>query len=525
MRNPLRHATAGADGIQTCDLLVVGGGVNGTGIARDAAGRGMTVVLCEQHDLSAHTSSSSTKLIHGGLRYLEHFEFRLVRKALQEREVLLRSAPHIVRPLRFVMPHDAHLRPAWMIRAGLFLYDHLGRRELLPGSAFIDLEASDLGRGLQPRLRKGFLYSDAWVDDARLVTLTALDAAERGATILPRTRVVSATRGRDGWDAELACEDDGEPIRIRARALVNATGPWAESFERGNLTAKPAHTLTMVKGSHIVVPKLFAHDHAYILQNHDRRIIFAIPYEDDFTLIGTTEVPFAGDPAAPAITTEETRYLCDAVNGYFARPVTPDQVVWSYSGVRPLLQDEAGNISEATRDYLLNCDAPPDRAPLLSVFGGKLTTFRRLAEEGVNLLAPALGNRGSAWTATAPLPGGDIAGADFGAFLSEFRRQHAWLPDALSYRYARAYGTRVHRLLGDAHTLADLGKDLGHGLFEAEVDYLVNHEWARTPEDILWRRSKLGLRGGAEMSAALETVLPSILSGLRTHEGLHAAGT
>ena len=408
-----RPAVAERQGGLDCDLLVVGGGVNGAGIARDAAGRGLSVVLCEQDDLASHTSSCSTKLIHGGLRYLEHFEFRMVRKALQEREVLLRSAPHIVRPLRFVMPHNAGLRPAWMVRMGLFLYDHLGRRELLAESKFADLASSPLGQPLRPGLRKGFVYSDAWVDDARLVVLNALDAAERGAVVLLRTRLVSAERGADRWEASLRPAGGGAPCTVRARALVNATGPWAESFQRRTLSIAPRRSLLMAKGSHIVVRRLFDHDHAYILQNPDKRIIFAIPYEREFTLIGTTDVAFSGDPARPEITPEETSYLCAMVNRYFNRQISPADVVWSYSGVRPLLEDETSDLSAVTRDYLLAHDANPGRAPLLSVFGGKITTYRKLAEEALDVLAPALGNARQTWTATAPLPGGDIVNADF----------------------------------------------------------------------------------------------------------------
>lgn len=505
------------------DILVVGGGINGVGIARDAAGRGLSVLLCEQDDLGGHTSSASTKLIHGGLRYLEYYEFNLVRKALQEREVLLRAAPHIIWPLRFVMPHDAHLRPAWLIRMGLFLYDHLGKRELLPGSSGIDLAASPFGRPLQSRLKRGFVYSDAWVEDARLVVLNAIDAVERGARVLPRTRLVQAKRRSDCWEASLRSAGDDKAQTVRARTLVNAAGPWAVSVLRESLGVEPKRNLLMAKGSHIVVPKLFEHDHAYILQNPDKRIIFAIPYERDFTLIGTTDVAFAGDPSRPEISTAETDYLCTMANSYFVRRISPSDVVWSYSGVRPLLDEEGTDLSAVTRDYLLEYDTNPGGAPLLSVFGGKITTYRRLAEEALDMLAPILGGVRPEWTARAPLPGGDIVNADFNAFLVDLQRHYPWLPETQLHRYARAYGTRIHRLLGGALRLDDLGKVLGDGLFEAEVDYLVRHEWARTPEDILWRRSKLGLHMAPDTREQLNQVLTTYISEHEKQEIHYAA--
>lgn len=495
----------------TWDLLVVGGGINGAGIARDAAGRGLSVLLCEQDDLAAHTSSASTKLIHGGLRYLEYYEFNLVRKALRERELLLRAAPHIVRPLRFVMPHDARLRSAWLIRAGLFLYDHLGKRELLPGSASVDLTSSPLGRPLQPQNKKGFVYSDARVDDARLVVLNAMDAAERGARILPRTRLVSARRYPAHWEAMLQANPAGATETVRARALVNAAGPWASTLLRESLSITPKRELLMAKGSHIVVRKLYDHDHAYLFQNPDKRVIFAIPYEDAYTLIGTTDIMFNGEPASLAISREETRYLCDMVNRYFVRQISVNDVIWSYAGVRPLLEEDVSNLDAVTRDYALEHDAGADRAPLLSVFGGKITTYRRLAEEALELLAPCLGGGRQAWTAAAPLPGGDIADADFDAFLDGLWKRYAWLPAVLVRRYARAYGTRVERLLGKATKLADLGTDFGEGVYEAEVEYLVQHEWARALDDILWRRSKLGLHITPETAQRLAAALPGLV--------------
>jgi glycerol-3-phosphate dehydrogenase len=492
-----------------CDVLVVGGGINGCGIARDLAGRGWKVVLCERDDLAAHTSSSSTKLIHGGLRYLEYYEFSLVRKALQEREGLLRSAPHIMWPLRFVMPHDAAMRPTWMIRAGLFLYDHLARRELLPASRGVDLRKHPAGVPLKPEFTRGFVYSDGWVDDARLVVLNAIDARERGATVLTRTRCVRAQRSVDAWTAQLEAAD-GTRTTLRARALVNAAGPWAESFLRG--VAVPAageklatRSLRLVKGSHIVVPRLFEHDHAYIFQNPDRRIIFAIPYEGAFTLIGTTDIELQGDdPAAARIDADEIAYLCEQASRYFRAPVRPADVVWSYSGVRPLLDDDSGDPSAVTRDYML--EANTDAAPLLSIWGGKITTFRKLAEDAADDVSRMLGDARPAWTRGARLPGGDLAAwigndsvlgrrpdRDFERFVAELRRRHRWLPTALSKRLARAYGARVDRVLGDAVSLLDLGAELAPGLYEAELRHLLHDEWACSADDVLWRRSKLGL--------------------------------
>ncbi|MFQ5971358.1 MAG: glycerol-3-phosphate dehydrogenase [Alphaproteobacteria bacterium] len=488
------------------DLLVIGGGINGAGIARDAAGRGLRVLLCEQDDLAGATSSASSKLIHGGLRYLERYEFRLVREALGEREVLLRAAPHVIWPLRFVLPYSSDLRPAWMLRLGLLLYDHLGGRELLPGSRAIDLRGHPAGAPLRSELRKGFVYSDCRVLDARLVVLSCLDAAERGAQVLTRTRCTSARRVDGLWQATL--EPVGGAVRtVRARALVNAAGPWASRLLHDVIESGQRQDLRMVKGSHIVVRRLFAHDHAYILQARDRRIVFAIPFEQDFTLIGTTDVDFDGDPGDVRISEDEVRYLCAAVNRYFARPIAPEDVVWSYAGVRPLYDDGSVEASVVTRDYVLDVDARHGEAPLLSVFGGKITTFRRLAEHAMEKLAAHLGGMGPAWTAAAPLPGGDIPNADFDAFLAELRARHPWLPDALAHRLARAYGTRAETVIGAARGLDGLGACLGGDLYAAEVDYLVRHEWARTAEDILWRRSKLGLHAPPETAGRLATWL------------------
>jgi len=482
-----------------CDLLVVGGGINGVGIARDAAGRGLSVVLCEQDDLAAHTSSASSKLIHGGLRYLEHGEFGLVRKALREREVLLRSAPHIIQPLRFVLPHSAGQRPAWLMRAGLFLYDRLARREILPGSDGIALRAHPAGAPLKPEFTLGFEYSDGWVDDARLVVLNALDAAQKGARILVRTRCLSARREGQYWLAELQ-DGEGAALQVHARAMVNAAGPWAAQFlQRTGAGATPA--LRLVKGSHIVVRGLFDHRFAYIFQHPDRRIVFAIPFQQDFTLIGTTDVTYQGDPAAVAIDEDEIAYLCELANRYFRRPLTASDVVWSYSGVRPLVEDEADDPSAITRDYRLDLDR--QGPPLLSVFGGKITTYRKLAEEALDLLAKPLGCNAGGWTAGAVLPGGDLGAGGavaghvhvdrFEHFLDCARMRYAHLPAPLLARWARSYGTLIHTLLAGRDTEQDLGEQLLPGLYEAEIDYLVRHEWAMTARDILWRRTKLGL--------------------------------
>lgn len=485
------------------DLLVVGGGINGASIARDAAGRGLSVCLCEQDDLAAHTSSASTKLIHGGLRYLEQFEFALVGKALAEREVLLRIAPHIGAPLRFVLPYQSHLRPVWMIRLGLFLYDHLGRRRSLPGSRRVDLRRHVAGPPLRESFHTGFVYSDATVQDARLVVLQALDARERGATVLPRTRCIDARRGDEAWEARLAARNGGITT-VHARALVNATGPWAVRFLDERAHVGHDHTLRLVKGSHIVVPRLFEHDHAYLFQQPDRRIVFAIPYEHDFTLIGTTDVEYHADPAAPRIDDAETHYLCAAANRYFRRGIAPADVVWSYSGVRPLLEDEQSNAAEVSRDYLLELDVRG--APLLNVFGGKLTTCRRLAEEALDRLAPQLPPAGPAWTAHGPpLPGGDRA--DLDACQRELQAAFPWLPTPMAHRLVHSYGTRCTRLLGQAHSLRDLGEHFGADLYRAEVDYLCEQEWAVDADDILWRRSKLGLRVGEADAARLAACL------------------
>ena len=489
------------------DLLIVGGGINGVGIARDAAGRGLSVVLCEQGDLAGGTSSASSKMIHGGLRYLEHYEFRLVRDALAERETLLGIAPHLVRPMRFVLPHDRSLRPAWMIRAGLFLYDHLGGRRRLAGSRGLDLAADPAGAPLRPDRRKGFAYTDCQVDDSRLVVLNAVGAAELGATILTRRRCVEARRDGAAWRVVLRDETTGATETRRARILVNAAGPWVDRLLEGPIGVAAATKVLLVKGSHIVVDRLYDGDHAYILQNDDGRVVFALPYEGRFTLIGTTDVAYDGDLADVGISAEETSYLCAAINRYFVRPIGVGDIVWSYAGVRPLLDDGAGDPATVTRDYRLELDAGPGRAPLLSVFGGKITTYRRLAEQAMAELAPHTPGAGRPWTALSHLPGGDIDDADFARFLDGIEARYRWLPASLAHRYARAYGTRTAVLIGDARGPADLGRDFGAGLFEREAAYLAATEWARSAEDILWRRSKLGLVAPEGTAAALDAWL------------------
>ena len=474
------------------DLLVIGGGINGTGIARDAAGRGLDVALCEKDDLGAHTSSASTKLIHGGLRYLEHRDFGLVRHSLQEREVLLRNAPHIIRPLRFVLPHHAGLRPWWLIRLGLFLYDHLGGRALLPPCASVDLGRHPSGRALEGRYRRGFEYSDCWVQDSRLVVLNARDAHMRGAQVRTRTECVSLARRGPGWEATLVDAASGARSRVIARGVVNASGPWVGKTLDLEVGAEAGHGVRLVKGSHIVVRRMFEHPYPYVFQSGDGRVLFAIPFEEDFTLLGTTDVEIGGDPGPVAITAEEVDYIRTVANAYFEKPISAEDVVWTYSGIRPLFDDRARNASEVTRDYVLHVDDGP--APLLSVYGGKLTTYRRLAEQAVGMLAGPLGFDGPAWTRDAPLPGGDIPGVDVDVFTASCIRRYPWLPERTVHRYVRHYGTEIHRLLGECASVADLGEHFGADLHAVEVEFLVEHEWAATPEDILWRRTKLGLR-------------------------------
>ncbi len=474
------------------DIFVIGGGINGCGIARDAAGRGYRVGLAEMHDLASGTSSWSTKLVHGGLRYLEFYEFRLVREALIERERLWANAPHIIRPLRFVLPHHAGLRPAWLLRLGLFIYDNLGGRKRLPETATRDLRREAVGAPLKPAFVKGFEYSDCWVDDARLVVLNARDAADRGADIRTRCKVTSARRGEDLWTIALQDADGNDAGTVTARSLVNAAGPWVDEVLRVSMGDNRAHNVRLVKGSHIVVPRLYDHDRCYIFQNADGRVVFAIPYEDDFTLIGTTDEDYDGDPGAVAITDAEIDYLCDAVSAYFNEPVKRESIVWTYSGVRPLYDDGASKAQEATRDYVLKTDTNPG-APLFNIFGGKITTYRKLAEAMLEHIGEAIGSHGRPWTADAPLPGGefDIDGLD--ALVTELRAAHGWLEAATANRLARQYGRRAFDLLKGVRDVGDMGRHFGAGLHAREVEWLIANEWARSAEDVLWRRTKLGL--------------------------------
>lgn len=473
------------------DILVIGGGINGTGIARDAAGRGLDVVLCEKDDLAQHTSSSSTKLIHGGLRYLEQYDFSLVRKALIEREILLRAAPHIIWPMRFVLPHHKELRPAWLIRLGLFIYDHLGGRKILPATTTLRRKSTSKLEALKDEFKLAFEYSDCWVEDSRLVVLNAVDAKTRGAEILTRTRCTSLTRHADHWEAVLE-NSDGEQTR-QFKAVVNAAGAWVDDILDLDSDQPDVTHLRLVKGSHIIVPRWHEGDHAYFFQNGDGRIMFAIPYErGEFTLIGTTDVPYDADRDKVEITQDEIEYLCDGASEYYKTPVTPADVVATYSGVRPLYDDHAANASKVTRDYVLKLDDGAG-APILSVFGGKITTYRELAEDAMESLTSKFAGTAPDWTREASLPGGDIPDADFASFLSVLLRDYAALNPALIERLARAYGTRTRLLLGNTESEAGLGRAFGAGLFEAEVRYLVEEEFARSADDVLWRRSKLGL--------------------------------
>ncbi len=484
------------------DLLVVGGGINGAGIARDAAGRGLSVVLCEKDDLAEGTSSRSGKLVHGGLRYLEYYEFRLVREALIEREVLLASAPHIIWPMRFVLPHSPTDRPAWLVRLGLFLYDHLGGRKRLPGTRSLDLATDPEGAPVKDAYRRGFEYSDCWVDDARLVLLNALDAAERGARVLTRTACASARREDGAWTAELRNTVSGEKSTVRARVLVNAAGPWVNDVVGRVAGLNSARSVRLVKGSHIVVPKFWEGRQAYLVQNTDRRVIFINPYEGDKALIGTTDIPYEGKPEAVAADESEIDYLIKAVNRYFKPQLSRADVLHAFSGVRPLYDDNAENPSAVTRDYVFELDAGEGKAPMLSVFGGKITTFRKLAEHAMEKLRPHLPAAGPAWTATAPLPGGDMPNADFEQFLADLRAEFPFLPASLAKHYARLYGTRARRLIGEARSLADLGRRFGPDFYEREAIYLRTHEWAVRTEDILDRRTKHGLHMQPEERAA-----------------------
>ncbi|PVB61849.1 glycerol-3-phosphate dehydrogenase [Labrenzia sp. 011] len=494
------------------DLLIIGGGINGTGIARDAVGRGASVMLVEMGDLAGATSSASTKLIHGGLRYLEYYEFGLVRKALKEREVLWRALPHIARPLRFILPHHKDLRPAWLLRLGLFLYDHLGGRELLPATRTVRLDTGVFARGLKPLFKKGFEYSDCWVDDARLVVLNALDAADRGAKVLTRTRCIAARREGELWKVVLKDIASGEETTVSAKVLVNAAGPWVADMLQGIAGTRSQAKVRLVKGSHIIVPKRFDHDRCFIFQNGDGRIVFAIPYEQDFTLIGTTDVDYHGDLGTVRISTEETDYLCKAASEYLDTPVTPEDVVHSYSGVRPLYDDGAKDAKAATRDYVLELEGGEAEPPVLSVFGGKITTYRKLAEEALEKLETYLPFKRGVWTAYAPLPGGNFKVDAFDAEVARLEKDFPFLDVAFATRLIRLYGTDARLFLGEANSLQALGRHFGSNLYEAEVTWLIEREWARNADDVLWRRTKLGLVLDAEDAGELDSFMSDYLA-------------
>ena len=486
------------------DVFVIGGGINGCGIARDAVGRGYSVVLAEMNDLGSGTSSWSTKLVHGGLRYLEYYKFRLVREALLEREVLWRSAPHVIWPLRFVLPHHSGMRPAWLLRLGLFIYDHLGGRRLLPPTRTFDMRSDSAGAPLKPLFSRGFEYSDCWVNDARFVVLNARDAADRGAEIRTRAKAIRA-RCEDGlWQVTLQDMQSGETEGVWARLLVNATGPWVDHVLTGALGQNDAHNVRLVKGSHIVVRQKYDDPRAYFFQNTDGRVIFAIPYEEDFTLIGTTDEDFRGEPGDAAIDENEVDYLCAAASAYFVEPVRREDIVWSYSGVRPLFDDGASKAQEATRDYVLKWGHRSLDAPVINVFGGKITTYRRLSEAVVARIEDRLGAKGKPWTADAHLPGGDFAPDGFDAEVAALERAYPFLDAGFARRLVRLYGTCASDVLGAAASVRDLGQCFGADLYEAEVRYLAEREWALTAEDVLWRRTKRGLRLTAEQTAALE---------------------
>lgn len=522
--------TEARTGTEPYDLFIIGGGINGCGIARDAAGRGLRVGLAEMNDLGSATSSASTKLFHGGLRYLEYFEFRLVREALIEREVLLRAMPHISWPMRFVLPIHRDMRfeggtptsklmtavmpwmrgrrPAWLIRLGLFLYDHLGGRKLLPGASTLDLASDPAGVPLQPKFDRAFEYSDCWVQDSRLVVLNARDAAARGATILPRTRVVSARHTGTSWQVRL--DTGGEQREVSARMLVNAGGPWVGDIIRQTVHSNSTDSVRLVRGSHIVTRRLYDHDKCYFFQGADGRIIFAIPYEDDFTLIGTTDQDHDDPDTPPVCTDAERDYLLDFASQYFRVPVTADDVVWRYSGVRPLYDDGASSATAATRDYVLKID-DAGGAPLLNIFGGKITTYRRLAEAAMDKIGACLGNSAPDWTAGVPLPGGDFPVDGVADLIAALRADMPFLTTAWARRLVRTYGTQSRTLLAGARTAADLGRDFGTTITARELDWVVANEWVRTAEDFLWRRTKLGLKTDPQQQQAIAAYLSEIV--------------
>jgi glycerol-3-phosphate dehydrogenase len=487
------------------DLLVIGGGINGVGIAADAAGRGLNVLLCEMNDLASSTSSNSSKLIHGGLRYLEYYEFRLVREALAEREVLLKNAPHIIRPLRFRLPHRRHLRPSWMIRIGLFMYDNLAKRLTLKGSHGIKF---DKNSSVVDKITKGFEYSDASVDDARLVVLNAIAAKDKGARILTRTRCSNARRVDGIWEVTLHDNLSGRQQIVKTKVLVNAAGPWVTSIFDDALKIPSPKKIRLIKGSHIIVPRIHTESEAYILQNEDNRIVFVIPYEDDFSLIGTTDVEHIGDPSTACISKEETDYLISVVNDHFKHQISTQDIVATYAGVRPLLDDESDSAAAVTRDYTFEVDVPQGKAPLLSVFGGKITTYRKLAEAAVNGIISHFPGAGKSWTADAALPGGNFDNQH--SLQTSLQRQYNWLPRKIINRYVRSYGTLSHEICAGLNSLEDMGQHFGAGLYQREVEYLIKNEWAVTLEDIIWRRSKLSLQLTPTEKSTLENFLVTL---------------
>ncbi len=496
---------------QHVNVFIIGGGINGVGIARDAAGRGFSVALCEMKDLASGTSNWSSKLVHGGVRYLEHYEFMLVRKALKEREVLWAAAPHIIRPMRFIMPHHKDLRPAWFLRLGLFLYDHIGGRKLLPATKTVDLVNGIFGKPLKAMFKKGFQYSDCQVDDARLVVLNALSAKEKGAEIAVNTECVSARRDGDVWKVETRDHKTGETKHYSADMVINAAGPWVDAVLGSAFGKNDSKNVRMVQGSHIVMPKMYDHDNCYIFQNGDGRIIFAIPYTQDTTLIGTTDKDYEGNPRDAEISQEEIEYLCNAASEYFEKPVLQENIVWTYSGVRPLYDDGASAAQEATRDYIFKqeggkgSETSQTGAPLINIFGGKITTYRELAERMMDRIEDNLGVKGRPWTERAPLPGGDFPTEGFDALVGKMAAKYPFLEAEHLRRMCHAYGTRISMVLGQASSVDQLGEDFGNGLYEAEVRYLATNEWATNADDIVWRRSKLGLVMSDEQIAALDT--------------------
>lgn len=503
-------------GVEAYDIIVIGGGINGCGIARDAVGRGYSVLLAEMNDLASGTSSASTKLIHGGLRYLEQYRFGLVREALMEREVLWNMAPHIIWPLRLVLPHHRGLRPAWLLRLGLFLYDHIGGRRRLPVTKVLDLTRDEAGAPLKPNFTKAFEFSDCWVNDSRLVVLNARSAADLGASIRTRSRIVAAERHPDSWTVTVEDRSTGARESFSARLLVNAAGPWVDKVLAEALGRNDTHNVRLVQGSHFVIRRKFEHERAYFFQNADGRIFFAIPYEEDFTLIGTTDRDYDGEPGETHITDAEVDYLCAGASEYFREPVTRDDIVWSYSGVRPLYDDGSSKAQEATRDYVLEADAGPGKAPLVNIFGGKITTYRKLAEATMARIGKLIGVSGKPWTEGATLPGGEFPAGSFDGLVKALLADYPFLEEGHARRLCRLYGTHARLILGEAASAADLGRHFGADLYEAEVTYLTKHEWAVTAEDVLWRRTKRGLTLTAEQAASLDEFMRKTGNGART---------